>query len=164
MDKTKKEKKDIYCRIWNVLRSIGLFLVIVVVGIGLRLGRQQFAASRVGSDDYEESVKVQQLSILAEDTDEIFEINLADKKNQGMIFEQKMGEKLQISGRKDAEHGYFEGRIAWNGQKLYVVNYDTGESVVLTEEVRSFMLGDYYVSCRYNTEKEEMELLIFYCP
>lgn len=164
MDKVTKRGNGIYCRIWNVLGIVGLFFIIFVVGIGLRGAWQLFTGSQFGSDGNRENVGAQQLVIMTEDPSEIFEINLADIKNQEMSFEQKMGEKLQISGRKDTKHGYFEGEIAWNGQEIYFVNLGTGEHVVLQEEVRSFMLGDYYVSTRCNAEKEEMELLIFYCP
>lgn len=107
---------------------------------------------------------VTQLGIIAEDTSVLFEINLAEDNNPEMSFEQILGEELQISGRKDAGRGYFEGKIAWYGQEICIVNFDTGEYAVLKEDIRSFILGDYYISCRGDMEAGEMELLIFYCP
>ncbi len=59
-----------------------------------------------------------------------------------------------------------------NSDEVYgvgLINFKTGEVKLLDTGIRGFMLGDYYVSCKfYAGEKvgdvSEMELLIFYCP
>ncbi len=142
--------------IWKLVGSICLFLVFCVIS--------QYAFPRwlAGTDAGDSEGKP--LMIKVEGSAETFEINLAVKSTSEMSFEQFLGEKLKISGRKDAEHGYFEGKVVWNGQKIYIVNLENNDSVELREDIRSFMIGDYYVSTLYDAEKEEMELLIFYCP
>ena len=50
-----------------------------------------------------------------------------------------------------------------------LINYKTGEVKLFSDNLRGFMLGDYYVSCEPYAEgdSEEMtdiDLLIFYCP
>ena len=141
--------------IWKLVGSIGLFLMFCVIS------QYAFSCWSAGTDPKDREGT--SLMIKAEDSMEAFEINLAANSTFEMSFEQFLGEKLQISGRKDAEHGYFEGKVVWNGQKIYVVNLENNESVELREDIRSFMIGDYYVSTLYHAEKEEMELLIFYC-
>ena len=156
MHKKTKRNNIVSCRIGNLLGTIGMFLIISAI--------IQFAFSRwpaMGDGGNNESTP---LMITVEGSAEAFEIDLAAKNTSEMSFEQFLGEKLQISGRKDAEHGYFEGKVLWNGQKLCIVNLENNDSVELREDIRSFMIGDYYVSTGYHAEKEEMELLIFYCP
>lgn len=152
----RKKTKWENCRIWKLLGSIGLFLVICA------LCQYAFSLWPAGGD--EEDSQRMPLMIMVEGSAEAFEINLAAKSTSEMSFEQFLGEKLQISGRKDAKHGYFEGKVVWNGQKICIVNLVNDVSVELRQDIRSFMIGDYYVSTRYNAEKEEMELLVFYCP
>ena len=51
---------------------------------------------------------------------------------------------------------------------IVVVNYKTGQLKLLSSTLISFMLGDYYVSCKQQTSDKtdisEVDLLIFYCP
>ena len=103
------------------------------------------------------------LGIVLPETSELFGINLT-KGGSGLSFEKMSGEQLEIAGRKDAGRGYFDGEMAWNGQEICIADFNVMEYVVLQENIRSFILGDYYISCRYDVEKGEMELLIFYCP
>ncbi len=142
--------------IWKLLGNIGILLVVCAIS------QYVFLRWSAGGDD--EDHGEMPLKIMVEGSTEAFEINLAAKSTSEMSFEQFLGEKLQISGRKDAEHGYFEGKVVWNGQKICIVNLENNDSVELGEDIRSFMIGDYYVSTGYDAEKEEMELLIFYCP
>ncbi len=194
MDKETMRKNGCYRRIWNIFGMIGVLTVILMVCTAVWIIWQPLAAlrkrnrgaesagesrsewhavngqlsSEARQDWIEQKVAevqgVTQLGIIAEDTSEVFEINLAEDSNLEMSFVQIMGEKLQISGRKDTGRGYFEGKIAWYGQEICIVNFDTAEYAVLKEDIRSFMLGDYYISCRSDREAGEMELLIFYCP
>ena len=142
--------------IWKLVGGIGLLLAfcLIIQYVVLCWPAGTDARGREGTS----------IMIKVEDSTEAFEINLAAKRTSEMSFEQFLGEKLQISGRKDTEHGYFEGKVVWNGQKTYIVNLENNDSVELREDIRSFMIGDYYVSTFYDAEKEEMELLIFYCP
>lgn len=155
MHKKTKRNNTVRCRIWKLLGSIGLFLVICAI--------IQYAFSRWSARGDVGNSESTPLMITVEGSTEAFEIDLA-KSTSEMSFEQFLGEKLQISGRKDAEHGYFEGKVVWNGQKICILNLENNDSVELREDIRSFMIGDYYVSTGYDAEKEEMELLIFYCP
>ncbi|MBR5248751.1 MAG: hypothetical protein IKV27_07425 [Lachnospiraceae bacterium] len=151
-----KRANTVCCRIWYLLGIMGMFIVISAIS--------HYIFPHLLCRGQKENGEGKSLMISVEDADEAFEINLAAKNTSEMCFEQFLGEKLQISGRKDAEHGYFEGKIVWNGQKICIVNLEDNDSVELKEDIRSFMIGDYYVSTRYDTENEEMELLIFYCP
>ena len=52
---------------------------------------------------------------------------------------------------------------------ILVLNYSTGDLQLVSSNLRSFTLGDYYVSCEprtYKGEEEiaEVDLLIFFCP
>ena len=52
---------------------------------------------------------------------------------------------------------------------VVVLNYKTGEIRLLASDLRSFMMGDFYVTCEprcFKGEKEisEMDLFIVYCP
>ncbi len=156
MHKKTKVKSSVCCRIWSLLGVMGIILVISVIC--------QFVFLHLIGRKQEENGKGTTLMITVEDSTEVFEVNLGAKSTSEMSFEQFLGEKLQISGRKDTEHGYFEGKVVWNGQKICIVNLENRDSVTLREDIRSFMIGDYYVSTGYDAEKEEMELLIFYCP
>ena len=156
MHKKTKRKNIVCCKVWKLLGSIGLFLVICAT--------IQYVFPRWSARGDAGNSESTALMITVEGSTEAFEIDLAAKNTSEMSFEQFLGEKLQISGRKDTEHGYFEGKIVWNGQKICIANLENNDFVELREDIRSFMIGNYYVSTRYDAEKEEMELLIFYCP
>lgn len=52
---------------------------------------------------------------------------------------------------------------------VVVLNYKTGDIRLLTSDLRSFMSGDYYITCeprsfKGETEISEMDLFIVYCP
>lgn len=52
---------------------------------------------------------------------------------------------------------------------IVVLNYKTKELQLLSADLRSFLIGDFYVTCeqRYLSEESEItevDLLIFYCP
>ncbi len=181
------KRKNCSCnRVWNVFGIIGVVTVIFVICTALsilwrRIDEKISAGSspewravnsQLSSDTVQDWIHkngtllqgTSGLGIFTVGTSKIFEINLADNSEKGIKFKQIMEEKLQITGRMDADRGYFEGKIAWNSQEICIIDFDTGEYAVLRPDIRSFMIGDYYVSCRFDGEKEEMELLIFCCP
>ena len=52
---------------------------------------------------------------------------------------------------------------------ILVLNYSTGDLQLVSSNLRSFMMGDYYISCEQRTKKgeeeiSEIDLLIFFCP
>lgn len=52
---------------------------------------------------------------------------------------------------------------------IAILNYKTGKVKLLTSNLRSFMLGDYYVTCEQRSsivqaEISEIDLLVMYCP
>lgn len=52
---------------------------------------------------------------------------------------------------------------------IVILNYKTGEVKLLTSNLRSFMLEDYYVTCEQRSsivqaEISEIDLLVMYCP
>ena len=52
---------------------------------------------------------------------------------------------------------------------IVVLNYSTKELRLLSPDLRSFLIGDFYVTCEQRhltneTEISEVDLLIFYCP
>ncbi len=97
-------------------------------------------------------------------TQEMFCIPLSDESDRGIKLQQLQSGKLKVSGRLDMGRGYFEGNVSWNGQEICVVNFATMEYMFLKENLNSFTLGDYYVSCRYVEGSDEMGILVFYCP
>ena len=94
----------------------------------------------------------------------MFCIPLSDESDRGIKLQQLQSGKLKVSGRLDMGRGYFEGNVSWNGQEICVVNFATMEYMFLKENLNSFTLGDYYVSCRYVEGSDEMGILVFYCP
>ncbi len=186
MDRELKRKNGSYCRIRNVFGIIGVFAVVFIScavlytiwwQIDEKISSEPLAAwqainGQLSSETIQDWIDkngaalqgASRLGIVAPDTSEFIEINIADNNSKGINFERIIGDKLQVTGRKDADRGYFEGKVAWNGQEICILNFDTREYAVLREDIRSFMIGDYYVSCKCNMEQEEVELLIFYCP
>lgn len=104
------------------------------------------------------------LGIAVAGTDDMYYIQLSDDKDGGSKLAMLQTDSLSVIGRNNVGRGLFEGSIEWNGQEIYVVNFATLEYMKLRENLNSFMLGDYYVSCRYQEDAECMELLVFYCP
>lgn len=54
-----------------------------------------------------------------------------------------------------------------NPYGIGIINFKTGEIRLFEENVTAFIFGNFYISCKLNekdTDKKEMELLIFYCP
>lgn len=52
---------------------------------------------------------------------------------------------------------------------ILVLNYSTGDLQLISTSLRSFTMGDYYISCEPRTNKgedeiAEVDLLIFFCP
>ena len=72
-------------------------------------------------------------------------------------------EDFLLSGTLNQERHYFEGSLYWE-EDCYFYDLASGEQKRLEKEVKSFLLGDYYVRCDYRTEHGRMDLLIFYCP
>ena len=97
-------------------------------------------------------------------TEEMFCIPLSDETDSGVKLQQMQLGKLKVSGRLDMARGYFEGDVSWDGQDICVVNLATMEYMILEENLNSFTLGDYYISCRYVEGADEMGILVFYCP
>lgn len=89
---------------------------------------------------------------------------LKDPEMSGSKQIRMQNEEFLMSGMLDLERYYFEGVLAWNHKDYYVYDYDSGEYRLLEENLSSFLLGDYYVHCEYREEREEMALLIIYCP
>ncbi len=104
-----------------------------------------------------------ELGIILPETSELFQISLSDR-GSGVSFERMWGQQLKIIGRKDNERRYFEGDLIWEGQEVCILDFNSMEYAVLQENIRSFTLGDYFISCRYEREDRRLELLIFYCP
>ena len=97
-------------------------------------------------------------------TDEMYCIPLSDTSDSGIKLHQMQYGALKVRGRIDMSRGYFEGDVSWNGHDICVVNFATMEYMILKENLNSFTLGDYYVSCCYVEGADEMGILVFYCP
>lgn len=87
-----------------------------------------------------------------------------------------LGDKKEIDLENAIEHCcadclniLMEEHYSVEPYDIVVLNYKTGDVRLLTSSLRSFMTGDFYVTCEprcFNGEEEisEMDLVIVYCP
>ena len=112
------------------------------------------------------------LGIIDLGTLEMFCVDLKDTEYLGPGYELIQEDVLRLEGRIDTSRRYFDGRIVWKSQdgegdeapEICMVNFATGEKMLLEKPLRAFLLGDYYISCHYEEEPGQVELTVFYCP
>lgn len=97
-------------------------------------------------------------------------VKLDRVQSPGSILEWVNDNGLCVNGRMDTNRGYFSGTVAWDildepvEAGVCIINFATGEKMLLEESLHSFVMGDYYISCQYVDSLLSVELLIFYCP
>jgi len=104
------------------------------------------------------------IGFATDDGKEFFEFHLTDERGGNLRMLRMNGKRIQVTGMLDTSRRYFEGRVSWEGEAAYIVETYTGEVVLLEEKKISWLMGDYFVSCRCIEEKKEAKLLVFYCP
>lgn len=159
----------------KILQEIGCGCICLVLFAGCAAQTQEETREQIVYDEfqewlareYEDQVGENTLAIVIRYSDEMFSLNLSDEEDGSINVERMSGNNLAVRGRKDEIRGYFEGCVEWE-EELCIVNLETMEYVVLEGNLKSFTLGDYYVSCQIVEEQEDggqkAELLVFYCP
>lgn len=102
------------------------------------------------------------LGLAVPDTQEMFYIDLSSERQSTISY--LRGNAFNVNGWTNCDRGFFDGSVDLGESDIYLINFATMEYRLLEEELRSFFLGDYYVSCWYVGEHSRMELLIFFCP
>lgn len=157
------------------LRGIGLMCMSLVLCTGCAGKTREEVKEQVAYDEFQEWLAEEQsdqvgenmLAILTQYSDEMFWMKLYDNEEDGINVERMIGQNFAVRGRKDEIRGYFEGSVEWEEANLCIVNFETMEYVIVEENLKSFTLGDYYVSCLFKEDVDggrQVELLVFYCP
>ena len=183
MCKGKREKNEKQSRMDNGFWGITIVCIALLMSalFGRRYTEERVAEERAPAwqavGNHMDSVAIQEwlarregqlhrlpeLGIVTPDSSETFSISLSDEKG-GSGFERMWGEHLKVAGRWDSKRGYFEGEVIWDGQEICILDFNSMKYAVLKENIRSFVMGDYYISYEYEEDKGVLELLIFYCP
>ena len=90
----------------------------------------------------------------------------------GTSIEMSDGHGMFLYGRLDRNRSYFDGTVRWKEMEnlseeesgVCIVNFATGEKMLLKQTLRAFIMGDYFVSCEYGEDPRSSNLLIFFCP
>lgn len=155
----------------NKLKTICIVMLCMMLVCGCAQGHREYPAAEKFdefqswlAEEKEEYVGEAFLGIMVPYSSEIYYLSFAGDSSRDVALETMMGREMTVAGRKDNAREYFEGSVEWSGTGLCVVDFTTMEYVMLEENVKSFTIGDYYVSCDFYEEEEKLDLLVFYCP
>lgn len=156
----------------KILCGIEMVFICMLLCAGCGYNMEDTEEMRVEYDEFQqwlvekqgEQVGEETVAVMIPYSSEMFFLQLAGEVQVGVSMERMSGQEMIIRGRKDTIRGYFEGSVEWNGQELCIVDFTTMKYVILDENLKSFTLGDYYISCEFAEDEEKLELLVFYCP